>query len=76
MSGNPTFRIDADACARGGAKAGAYLQTIGITDMKQLNVAQWNRFCQIMVYSTFEGALDQWASGIGSNSTSPMDPPF
>lgn len=76
MAANPTFRIDAEACARGGAKAGAYLVAIGQTDMSKLNVSQWERFCQIMVYATFEGAIDTWASDIGSNSSSPMDPPF
>ena len=72
---NPVFRIDAAACAKGGAKAGAYLVAIGQTDMSKLNVEQWNRFCQIMVYSTFDGAVDAWASEIGSNSDT-LSPPF
>lgn len=59
-SPSPTiFSLDLNAVAAGGAKAGEYLDSIGKTDLAALNAAQWDRFCQTLVYHAWVAALDK-----------------
>lgn len=68
MTPEPLFKIDQNAVRKGGAKAGAYLQSIGITDMTKMNVAQWEQFCFILVAGSFGAAMEAWVDSFGCNS--------
>lgn len=66
---NPVFKLD-DACVRaGGDRAGAYLDSIGKTDLAQLNPAQWHKFCQILVAGAFHAAMDGWIEKFSCNTS-------
>mgnify|MGYP001612761908 CR=1 FL=1 len=38
-----------DDCLEGGNEAGAYLETLKLTDMAQLSEDQWRTFCILLV---------------------------
>ena len=57
----PIFHLSREACAKGGAKGGQYLQSINQTDLAKLNVAQFEHFCAVLVGAdTFVG-IEEWA---------------
>ncbi len=60
MSAAPIFNLDVTAAVRGGAKAGQYLQSIGQTDLAQLNVGQFEQFCTVLVGGAWSAALDDF----------------
>ena len=39
---------EARAVAAGGARAGEYLESIGVTDLGRLSADQWNAFCTVL----------------------------
>ena len=59
MTSPTIFSLSMDAVKAGGEKAGAYLDSIGKTDLAQLNAAQWDMFCQVLVYQSWVAALDK-----------------
>lgn len=68
MTPEPLFKIDANAIRKGGAKAGAYLDAIGQSDLKKLNLAQWEQFCFILVAGSFNAGMEAWVDSFGCNS--------
>lgn len=67
---NPIFLLSDEHAAAGGQKAGAYLDSIGQTDLAKLNVEQFNRFCSILVGAAWSSALDRYITECDSK------PPF
>ena len=67
----PIFHLSREACAKGGAKGGQYLQSINQTDLAKLNVAQFEHFCAVLVGGAWSAALDDHISTIKDD-----EPPF
>jgi hypothetical protein len=67
---NPIFLLSDDHAFAGGQKAGAYLDSIGQTDLAKLNVEQYKRFCAILVGAAWSSALDAYIT------TCDSQPPF
>lgn len=64
------FTVDTKAAMAGGAKAGQYLQAIGVTDLATLNAGQWEKFCTTLVGEAFKAGLDEYMTA------AEKEPPF
>lgn len=64
------FTVDDRSAKAGGARAGQYLQSIGQTDLAQLNVEQFGKFCTILVGEAFKAGMD------GYMEAAECEPPF
>lgn len=64
------FTVDTKAATDGGAKAGQYLDSIGVTDLRKLNAGQWEKFCCTLVAEAFKAGLDSYMI------QAEKDPPF
>lgn len=64
------FTVDTKAALAGGAKGGQYLQSIGVTDLTQLNAGQWEKFCETVAGEAFKAGLDEYMV------QAEKDPPF
>lgn len=53
------FSLSTDACAQGGNAGGAYLDSIGKTDLSALSKEQWDHFCCCIVHGAWVAALDK-----------------
>jgi len=56
----PIFLLSEEHAMAGGAKAGAYLDSIGQTDLRKLNAEQWKKVCTLMVGGAWQSALDSY----------------
>jgi hypothetical protein len=55
--GKPIFRIDEAAILKGGEVGGQYLDSIGKTDLADLNRAQWTLFLKKVVGASLIAAI-------------------
>lgn len=56
--------VEAEAIAKGGEKAGAYLEGIGKTDLARLTGPEWAEFCRILFVATCEDLKRQASDAI------------
>lgn len=52
MAEGKIYPSEAEACKKGGAEAGAYLEQIGKTDLATLTLQEWDKFCLVMFTAT------------------------
>lgn len=55
---SPLLIVDDAAIAKGGKKAGQYLDRLGKFDLRTLTKDEWRYFCRLMIAGTIEGGLD------------------
>lgn len=57
MANEPIFWIDEKACLKGGELGGAYLDSIGKSDLASLDPHEWATFCVKVTGGAFLAAI-------------------